>query len=367
MNDEAASEDDEKPTRVVAGTSETEGARTRRVSRLLTPIILLLVSAAAVGAVIAWRGFAASQQNLLQRIQALAIQSDKTRDDLADINRRWESDIQPRFDRLEKEIADVQTMQRRAAGLEPWDVENLLWLANDRLVLAHDRNTAINALQRADARLAEMNDPIYAETRRLLAQEIDALRQMPNVDVSGTAHELSTLQERLDALDVERLREAPGLGETQGEPRDQAQTEASGWRGVLHAWWQSIRSLVVIRRTREPPLLAPDQRGYLLQSLHLKLESARVALLESDQRNYRASLESARAWLTRYFDATDPEVAAIVNRLDQLDRIDVSPQAPDISASLESFRAAMDRRRQRDREGNRSSASPSRPSARVSE
>jgi len=290
------------------------------------------------------------------RLQALSNDLDKTRADLAMANRRLEADTEARFEQLERTVADVEAAQRRASGAaDPWDVENLLRIANDSLNLAYDSNTAINALRRADARLAAIDDPAYAETRRQLAQEIAALEAMPKLDVSGLANELAALGNRLETIGVDHPRAAPAPAKPQGAAAAEG-GEASGWGAMLRAWWNSLKSLISIKRINEPPVLAPDQRAALLLNLSEKLEAARIALLLRDNANYHASLQSAREWLVRYYGREESSVADIVGRLDELDRLDITPRMPDISGSLQALRAALDRRR-----GGRETGAPSAP------
>ena len=61
----------------------------------------------------------------------------------------------------------------------------LLEIANRRLTLDHDWGSALAALQAADERLQSLKDPSLNPTRRALASEIQALRNVVQPDLPG--------------------------------------------------------------------------------------------------------------------------------------------------------------------------------------
>jgi uroporphyrin-III C-methyltransferase len=86
------------------------------------------------------------------------------------------------------------------------------------------------------------------------------------------------------------------------------------------------------------PLLAPEQEYFLRLNLKLKLESARLALLEDDPVVWRAALREARDWLDRWFDVDETAVSSAADELERLAAAEIRPQRPDISRSLELLR-----------------------------
>ncbi len=246
-----------------------------------------------------------------------------------------------------------------APAQEPADIEQLLLIANDSLILQHDLTTALAALRTADERLRALADPAFAETRRQLANEIAALQSTPRPDITGAAFAITGLQQQLDALTLDSLRapggerEAPGLDVANGEAVD-----LSGWRATMQDLWERLSALVVIRRSDDAdgPLIAPDQRVFLNQNLWLRLESARLTLLARDAEGLRHHLGIARDWLARHYDADDTRVAALLGGIDELERLDIEPDLPDISASLKALRDALERRRSPILEGDTDAA-----------
>lgn len=341
--------------------------RPRRASPLpaILAVLALLSAAGGIGAgYYAWQQSKAERRGLETRLaetgsalQSLQSRLQGLRGEVESVESRLSADLREELEGLREglgqvreSVAQVRAEQQRgpAPVVEPARVEHLLQIANDTLILERDVGTALAALRLADRRLRELGDPLFAETRRRLADEITALESLSRPDVTGMAFTLASLQDNLGSLPLKR-RVSAESGGAQAAPGAQGEPQASGWRAFLRDVWESIKGLVVIRRSEpdDAPLLKPDQRVFLRQNLYLKLESARLALLDRDARSFRSSLSTAREWLQRYYDAAAPEVGAMLERLKELGAGEIAREMPDISGSLEALRAAREQRRSR--------------------
>jgi uroporphyrin-3 C-methyltransferase len=235
---------------------------------------------------------------------------------------------------LEDSLAELRG--KLTGGARSWDVEEiaaLLQIANDRLHLEKEVAPSLAALEAADRHLQALNNPALLDVRRLLAEEITALRATANPDIDGMALSLGALIQGIDRLPIA----SAALPKTASPA---SSSTAQGWRAVLHDLWIKLRSLVSIqhRGQAEHPLLAPDQRYFLRQNLQLTLEAARIALLRRDRQTYRQTLSSAQQWITQYFDTNAPATSGALQELTHLQATDIAPQLPDISASLTALR-----------------------------
>jgi uroporphyrin-3 C-methyltransferase len=108
----------------------------------------------------------------------------------------------------------------------------------------------------------------------------------------------------------------------------------------LPALWSDIKGLVTIRRLSQSvtPLLPPEQGFFLRQNLALKLEAARVALLQREPATYQGALSEAQGWMSRYFDASAPAVRSALDNLARLREANIAPTLPDIGDSLRQLR-----------------------------
>ncbi|MDR2877026.1 MAG: uroporphyrinogen-III C-methyltransferase [Chromatiales bacterium] len=255
--------------------------------------------------------------------------------------------IQEAHSALSEEIrAALEAFNRPA--LTPVDIERLMLIANDAVTLQREPELALTALRMADKRLSALGDPAYAGVRRQLADEIATLENAPRPDIAGIAYGLAVMQKQLPSLQ-------PHIGpkhmsmDANGVPQAAVADEASDpprWRAVLSELWQTLRSMVVIRRTgaEESPLLAPEQQSALVQNIGLRLDSARMEALRGDQANFRIDVQQARDWLQQYYDAQQPVTAKLIARLNEFATVELQPALPDISGSLATLRGVMQKR-----------------------
>ena len=317
--------------------------------------VLLLLAGAGFGL---WRGWqwavgtftaVSTQQELLARqereLAALRAQAQELagrQGELYASVRRNATDIAGlggRIDEGQQALARLSDMvEGGRAHLQLAAVEQLLLMANDRLLLAHDSATALQALDLADQRLALLNDPRLFKVREALAQERAALTRLTLPDATGVTLALAQLSRQLPDLPLRaraRTRfEAPAPGDLPpAEP------------GVLQRIWGAVRtalaSVFAVRRSAgpEPRLLAPEEEALVAQILRLKLDGARLGLLAGDGRAFHQLVGEAAQWLEKYYDETDPGVRAAHAELRRLEALKVESEVPDISRSLTLLRA----------------------------
>jgi len=75
------------------------------------------------------------------------------------------------------------------------------------------------------------------------------------------------------------------------------------------------------------------------RELVLELQLARIALFRGETQGFRSSLGAAAALLERDFDVQAGSVAGAVQLLSEMQRLDVGPDRPDISGSLNLLRS----------------------------
>ncbi len=226
------------------------------------------------------------------------------------------------------------------------EAEYLMRLANQRLNLEKDVNSAEAMLSSADKILAEIDDPGLFDIRKTLANEITSLQQLRHLDIQGIYFKLAALIDSIQAIKQQNLRnfEAP-------QPESTAlvsDTDANGTSDkLLQLWntiWQDLKQAVSIRRLDEPlpPLLAPEQHYYLKQNLRMMLEQASLGLLDGRTDIYQSSLQKASTWLSDYFITEDPSIQQIQKTISQLSSQEITQSLPDISHSLRLTKAKIE-------------------------
>ncbi len=163
-----------------------------------------------------------------------------------------------------------------------------------------------------------------------------ALRNIAPPDISAIALTLSELEDSVDNLPL-RHEERPSDAE---QPGDAEQQEVSGVSGFFSKVWSDLKGLVTIRRNSaaDTALLPPGQRFFLQQNLRLKLEAARLALMQRDTQSFRNSIETAKQWLERYFNSAAASTQNMIAALSSYEALELQPELPDISAPLRALK-----------------------------
>ncbi len=305
----------------------------------------------AVLAVFAWQWYDGRQQinalqlELARRLAAADVENKESRG-VAEHVREATREAQVKLGVLEAKLQESQNQQIALEALyqelsrtrdESFlaDVEQTLLVASQQLQLAGNVKSALIALQAADARLARLDRPQLAGLRKVLARDIERLKLVPHVDVIGISARLDYLMGTIDTLPLAmELRPAEtATAKTSG-------ADSNTWSRLAREVWQDLRDLVRIQNVERPdvPLLAPAQTYFLRENLKLRLLSARLALLARDEKSFKDDLKATRAWLTRYYDARDKAVSAVVTAVQQLNDSQINIELPDLAESLEAVR-----------------------------
>lgn len=202
-------------------------------------------------------------------------------------------------------------------------VDYLLRLAPERLVLFHDVRAADEALARADAQLAAMDNPVYLGLRQRITDARQALADTVLPDQVALSASLDSIQQQLAALTFG--------GEAVAVPLADSNDAETGWWQRLKA---SLAGLVTVRRNVDDAdsRLTLEDKDLLRQGLWMQIEGARLALMRNDQASWQGTLTRAGDVLNRWFDTSSEAYASIDNQLKELSAISVAPVFPDISA-----------------------------------
>jgi len=350
----------------------------RRPSRAtLLPLILALLALIAVGAAAVFgyrygsdlaqdmaamdtrvREAASQQQQLQQALRdataALQVQQDalgKQRDVLAE-QRVAVDEARSAFHEQEQRLADenlrlaereaelraaVADVHRRVgrSGTQ-WmiaEAEYLLRIANHRLILARDTDTARIALELADQRLRDTKDPGWAGVREQIARDIARLSAFEAPDSAGLSARLAAMIEQIPQLKIARATIGPERTLPEKVAREPGERS---WDTLLDDLWAGFKDSVRIRERDKPvsAMLAPEHQFFLYENLKLHLEAARLGLARGDQTLFRDNLRVAADWIDKYFEPDAGTTAALHKAIGEMLAIDIRPELPDISQSL---------------------------------
>jgi uroporphyrin-III C-methyltransferase len=213
----------------------------------------------------------------------------------------------------------------------------LLDLAERQLYLDRDVGTAIAAMEAADARLASFSDPAMAEVRRLLAQDLAALRAVPLPDLAALLARIARLEDAVPTLPV------LGVPVTRGSRTGAEPVPTGAFRRALHRITEALSSLVTLKRVDPATsrLVTAEEQSLRRQHLELLLFAARVAAMQPDGVAYAQSLDAAGTWLTQFFDPSSRAVAAARTEIQALRGANVEPARPKIGAAARQLQSLM--------------------------
>ncbi len=265
-------------------------------------------------------------------------------DNLADTRMLDElsASLDSRINALARNAANMQERigalpQARSSDELMWaEAEYLLRLANQKLQLEGDGDSALLILSAVDEMLRDSEEISVLGVRDVLGSEMLALRNMEYVDVSGLYMRINNLMPMIDQLS---LRDAmvDNYNKQLTQTRDEIELSDEGMIDRALAMLQSI--FVWQEWDVEPEaLLPPPQEAVLKQNLRLMLEQAQLSLLMAEAQVYTDSLAKGKQWIDRYFAIDTGAGRTLKEEIEALAETRITVSRPNISGSLELLR-----------------------------
>jgi len=250
-----------------------------------------------------------------------------------------------------QQVALEQMYQELSRNRDDWalaEIEQVLSTASQQLQLAGNVQGALIALQNADARLSHSDKPQFITIRRALARDIEKLKALPLVDITGIALRLDTLMGQIDTMPLlsdEKPAAPAATPKGKTSPQQAVAPSFLGtvkdkWNGFSAEMWDELRQLVQVRRVDTPQalLLSPGEAYYARENLKLRLLSARLSLLSRNQNAFRSDLSAAQETIRRYFDTRARQTQSALALLKQLQGSDLNIEMPTLNDSLNAVR-----------------------------
>ena len=252
---------------------------------------------------------------------------------------RWHSDNAARIDELQDAVRVLQEIGSRSD--RAWviaETRYLLKMAQYRLMLAGDLNSAVLALRAADAQLHQLADVNLLPVRSVLAEEIALLRSTEKPDIEGKVLALIQLARRSNTLPLSIVHRDPSVALQPAHSAAMKTEEVSdSGTDIL----QFLQRYIVIKPAPTPTAALADlalgeasdtlsQRA----SLQLALQKAQVAALRRDQVDFLAATTSAQSLLSEYFNTDEERVQHFIADLDSVEQLPVRPKIEGFGKAL---------------------------------
>ena len=235
------------------------------------------------------------------------------------------------IDRVEvvaEQLAKAQVDTRSSYVLA--EAEYLLKLADQRLLIERNPETAVTLMRTAQALLGQLQDGRLLSVRERLAQDLQSLSTVQSVDILGIQAELLALDPVLDDLQLPVRRLAP-------KEESEATIDVKQWLGGLS-------DFIRIREVNEPitPLVSASDAGRAREVLRLSLEQIKLALIREDQALFDAGLAQAIRLSMHFFDVTEGAGLKAITVLGSLEGTQITREIPDAASGLRALKAYRD-------------------------
>lgn len=280
-------------------------------------------------------------------------------------------ELQAKVNVLEGKQAEAQSQQLALEQLyqdlsktrDDWalaEIEQVLSTASQQLQLAGNVPGALIALQNADARLSRSDKPQFITLRRAIGKDIERLKSLPSLDLTGIALRLDSVIAQIDGMPL-LADEKPIL--TPVQPKNVARSAhksppAAGksasvsasadwlpalqdkWQSLSSEMWTEVRQLIRVRSVESPDalLLSPTQAYYARENVKLRLLNARLALLSRNESAFRSDMIAAQDAIAKYFDTRAKQTQTVQALLKQVQGSNLSIEMPTLAESLNAVR-----------------------------
>lgn len=346
--------------------------------------VLVVIVAAAGWWYMQQRFLAQERQNALrlQESESRAASLEEQVRQLRDLQQQ----LQTRGNALETRVAESSAQQEQLQALYDdvarvrgdarlAEVERAITLANQHLAVSGNVKGALLALEGAEKQLADSEQSQAIGLRRVILQDIEKLKSLPEVDLVRSVARMDEVLSRVETLPFLGDPDAPAADAPGGLAMAPAATEEAApeeepaeapvadeptddsLSGKFKRWYHDLlgagsraataaheefTSLVKIRRIDEPDryLLGPDQKRSIRQGLRLQLLSARINLLNRNEALFRQDLAKSVETIQRFCDVEKPEVKSSINLLTELQSEPLQLKLPTLSDSMAALAAA---------------------------
>lgn len=341
----------------ISSSAPGDSSRTRRAhtySRLTTAIAVLALAIAGYSLMrvdstrdkldTANAAVAASNADRELLRAELKSQASRERQAHRDLNRRLDT-LNDAPQQLQELASSVEELRGRAEGPErAWSRAEalfLLELAQRRLTLDRDVETAIVALESADLRLASLRDPSFAAVRQEIAKELQALRAVQLPDTTGILSRLISAEELANDAPVK------GILVTERNAFDRSTLPDGMFARAGAIVAQTFSNLILVRKVDDTAGSVITAEEALLRRQHLQLLffAARTAVIRHDEQAYRTALAGARRSLGDFFDLSKPAAQSLLTEVQALEPVNVDPTLPSVTGSINALRRMVPSRR----------------------
>ncbi len=238
-----------------------------------------------------------------------------------------------------------ENVSQLSKSREAWhlaELEQLITIANQQLQLFSDPRSAIRTLEVINQRLNNLDKPELIQLRKMIGDALAQLNNANTLDVVTLSAKIDYLIQQIDALPLvtdSQLKRYSAPRHAQSN--NDAMINLEIFSDLGNEIWGELKSLVQIHQMEDPSLtlLRPDQTFFVRENLKLRLLSARIALLQRQEKIYMQDLQLASVYLNKYYDLKQAKTKNVVAHVNGLKQVKFETILPDLSNAVLAIRA----------------------------
>lgn len=253
-------------------------------------------------------------------------------------------DIDARQQVLDKQLSSYHSailpiLQQKQPVDKLWQVKKAYnWLQQAELDLrwSGDWQGALLLLNASNNALKEVDIVPLQSIQSQIAADIAALAALKPINETVLLGQIKAISDQIVALPQPKKLAPPQTNTT----------NTSGWKGMLHHTWESIKSIVTIKpvdTVNSMPFI--QSRQVLNENLFIALQQIQWALLKKDNTLYHWSVAQAIQIIqgnAALIDLNDPKTTTCLTNLKTLDQQNLTPTLPDLQPVCQQLKAYLD-------------------------
>lgn len=221
-----------------------------------------------------------------------------------------------KLDNLDASQREIELRLGDEESVSMWqlsEIKYLITLAQRKVVIDKDVNTAIALLKEADSVVVALDDPRAFKLRQTLASEINLLGNFKIVDEEKVLLQLNEVIKNVYYMPV-------NVAPRQVKLEQEVSANINDWYENLKISLNNfLEKFIVIRKVEErKDFIPPTQAEILKENIVLKLSLAQKAYYNSDIKIYKELLKDAKLLIQHYFVANSQ---LVINSLKMLDTL----------------------------------------------
>ncbi|MDF1758606.1 MAG: uroporphyrinogen-III C-methyltransferase [Legionellaceae bacterium] len=193
-----------------------------------------------------------------------------------------------------------------------------------------DLGTSDGLLEEASFILKSVPGEEISTIRQEIAKEQLAIKQVDKVDLIKILSTLSAIEKSISSMTPKSL----ALENKNAE--EKIITTPQTWQEHLKDAIQRLNGLVIIKHNKNlSTILTPSYLALISENIRLNLQQAQWAAIERNQSIFNLTIEQTIDGINRAFDSNCTKTKAIIDKLQQLSKLNITESKPEIGEALQ--------------------------------